>query len=88
METRDHLKNGATLKSHTSRKFNIIKMSTNTLRIIRFIIVVIGITSLFHAYNNNSILFLVIGIIAIVISLLFKRMFNQKKISDGMSNEN
>jgi hypothetical protein len=78
----------ATLKSNTIRKINNIKMSATTLKIIRFIIAVIGISSFVHAYNNSSILFLVFGIIAIVISLFFKRMFIQKKISDGMSNEN
>jgi hypothetical protein len=54
-------------------------MSENTLKIIRFIIAVIGIASFVYAYTSNSILFAGIGIVAVLISLFLKRLLNQKK---------
>lgn len=55
-----------------------MKMPLNTLRIIRFIILVVAIVSFMQVLkNNNSILFAVTGIIAALI-LFFSRVTHKK----------
>ena len=54
-------------------------MSTNTLKIIRFIIAVIGIASFIQAYNEKSIVYLIAGIVAVVVAFFLKNILNQKK---------
>jgi len=53
-------------------------MSTNTLKVIRLIIAVIGIASIVHAYTEHSTAFLITGIVAIVVSLFLKRIVKQR----------
>jgi len=56
-----------------------MEMSTNTLKIIRFIIAVIGIASFVQFYNEKSIVYLIVGIIAVVVAIFLKNILNQKR---------